>query len=73
MTGYASHLEDYYVIGKEIVCFTDTDSLVKKIRHYLSNDSERQSIAMAGYERTIRTHTYQQRFKEIFKTMGLLT
>ena len=31
----------------------------------------RSAIAKAGYERTLREHTYAHRFEEIFRAMGL--
>jgi spore maturation protein CgeB len=66
-------LEDYYKIGGEVVCFNDTDDLIQRVEYYLSHESERASIAQAGYERTLRDHTYVQRFNEIFKKIGLPT
>ncbi len=72
ITGDADNLRDYYVEDKEIVIFKDKNDLVEKCKYYLAHDSERQAIAKAGYERTIKEHTYEQRFKEIFKTLDLM-
>ena len=72
MTGKADDsIGEYFVPGKEIVEFSGADDLVDKAKYYLEHDSERQAIAKAGYERTIREHTYIQRFEKIFKAMGL--
>lgn len=68
MTQYADNLSDYYEIGKEIVIYEDDADLLGKIRYYLLNDTEREAIATAGYERTVRDHTYTERFKKIFAT-----
>jgi len=46
--------------------------LIDKIRHYLANEKERAAIAKAGYERTMREHTYNHRFDKIFKQAGLI-
>ncbi|PIR26825.1 MAG: hypothetical protein COV41_00565, partial [Candidatus Brennerbacteria bacterium CG11_big_fil_rev_8_21_14_0_20_43_10] len=70
-TGDADNLRDYYVDGKEIVIFKDTADMIEKIKYYLAHDKEREAIAQAGYERTIREHTYEQRFREIFKIMNV--
>ncbi len=72
LTGRADNLEDYYIDGKEIAIFKDKNELVEKCRYYLSHEQERKAIAQAGYERTLRDHTYEQRFREIFKTMELM-
>ena len=71
MTNYVAHLEDYFEIGKEVVCFEDKKDLLEKVRYYLNNDEEREKVAQAGYERTINNHTYEKRFLEIFQKMGL--
>jgi spore maturation protein CgeB len=70
LTGYADNLEDYYEIDKEIVVYKDTNDLIDKIKYYLDHNEEREIIAQAGYERTLRDHTYEKRFNEIFKTIG---
>ena len=73
LTSYADNLEDYYEIGKEIVAYNDTNDLINKIRYYLEHQEERESIAQAGYQRTLRDHTYEKRFNEIFNSIGLKT
>ncbi len=45
--------------------------LPDKIRFYLGNDELRRAIAAAGYRRIQREHTYDHRFPEIFRHMGL--
>lgn len=72
LTENAAHLEDYYVLGKEVVSFHSTEEMIAKIRYYLTHDDERASIAEAGYQRTLSDHTYQQRFNDIFTQIGLL-
>lgn len=71
LTDAAENLDQYYVPGKEVVVYNDAKDLVEKIRHYLAHEGERAAIAQAGYERTIREHTYERRFFEIFAQMGL--
>lgn len=66
LTDYAPHLEDYYEIGKEVVCFDNLEDLKEKINYYLKNEEEREKIALAGYIRTLNDHTYERRFTEIF-------
>jgi len=70
-TGPADDLENYYIPDKEIVIYKNIGDLIEKVKYYLSHESERAAIARAGYERTLREHTYEHRFREIFKTIGL--
>jgi len=71
LTGRAEDLEDYYVDGKEVVIFKNIRDLINKIRYYLTHEDERATIAQAGYERTLREHTYEKRFREILARIGL--
>lgn len=71
LTGYAKGLERYYEIGKEIVVYKNEEEIPGIIRYYLAHEEERKSIAKAGYERTVREHTYEKRFEEIFRRIGL--
>lgn len=70
LTGMAENLGQYYAIGKEVVCFDDRHDLIEKVRYYLAHEDERAVIAEAGYERTLREHTYARRFSEIFGQIG---
>ncbi len=72
LSGFADDIENYYVPEKEMVFYRDTNELAEKIHYYLNHEDERQAIARAGYERTIREHTYQKRFEKIFKEIGLV-
>ncbi|MBS3903235.1 MAG: glycosyltransferase [Anaplasmataceae bacterium] len=71
LTGSADDLENFYEPNKEMVLFSDLNDYVEKIKYYLSHDTEREAIAKAGYERTLRDHTYEKRFIDIFKKLGL--
>jgi len=68
LTNPADNLEDYYIFGKEIAVFNNTDELIDKIKYYLTHNKERETITRAGYQRTIKEHTYEKRFQEIFAT-----
>ena len=71
LTGDADNLSEYFEDGKEIVIFHSTQELAEKSKYYLEHGDERVAIARAGYERTMRDHTYEQRFKKIFEALGL--
>lgn len=70
ITQDADNLRDYYEFNKEIVVYEDTAELIRKIRYYLKNNEERQSVADNGFQRTIREHTYKNRFLDIFKLIA---
>lgn len=68
---YMEELEEFFDIGKEIVCYSDPDDLVDKIEYYLEHDHQREEIRRAGYERALRNHTWHKRFEMAFKQMGM--
>lgn len=72
LTGMAENLNEYYDVNREISIYNNTNELVDKCRHYLTHPEERQAIALAGYERTMKEHRYSNRFDHIFKAAGLL-
>lgn len=72
MVEYMEELEEFFHIGREIVCYRDKEDLLDKIRYYLAHDNERERIRLAGMERCRRDHTWQKRFTDAFITMGLI-
>jgi spore maturation protein CgeB len=72
MVEYMQELEEFFEIGKEIVCYEGKDDLVEKIRFYLQNEEARNEIAKAGRKRCLRDHTWQKRFTKIFRQIGIL-
>jgi spore maturation protein CgeB len=71
MVEYMEELEEFFEVGREIVCYTDVDDLVEKCLYYLSHDSERERIRLAGHERALRDHSWQRRFTTVFEQVGL--
>jgi spore maturation protein CgeB len=71
LTNYVDFLENYFRIGQEIGVYNALDDLVEKIRYYLEHEELRQGIARAGYERVRQEHSYEDRFREAFRVMGV--
>ncbi len=71
LTGEADNLGDYYEEGREVVTFSDVDDMIDKIRYYLRHEEERETVAEAGFRRTLSEHTDFHRFSDIFRQMGM--
>lgn len=69
ISGNAECLEDYYEFGKELIVFKNVEELVERCGYYLHNTAERANIAQMGYRRTLRDHTYEHRFRALFKAL----
>ena len=68
---YVEGLERHYEIGTEIGVYLDPDDLIQKVKLYLADEALREGIAEAGHARTIKDHTFKNRFSHVFKRMGL--
>lgn len=68
---YVEGLAHCYEPDREIGVYADADDLIEKIKFYLQHDELRESVADAGYVRTIKEHTFAQRFETVFKRMGI--
>lgn len=69
---YVEGLANCYEIDREMSVYADVDDLIEKIQFYLAHETLSASIAEAAYQRTMRDHTFAQRFQHVFKRMGLL-
>ena len=67
ITTPADDLESYFVSNREVIIVDNMLDMVNKIRYYLENDSEREAIATAGYNRMLEEHTWKKRFINILK------
>jgi len=71
LTYYVEGLASCYEIDREIGVYADADDFVEKVRFYLAHESLRESIATAAHDRTLKDHTFAQRFRKVFQRMGL--
>jgi spore maturation protein CgeB len=64
---YCTDLAKEYVEGKELVFYRDRSDLHDKVAYFLAHPEERLAIAQAGYERTLRDHTYTKRCERLIE------
>lgn len=67
MTGYTDEINEFYELGEEIDTHSTTEELKEKARHYLSHPVSAERLREAGYQRALRDHTWEERFKTLFK------
>ena len=65
ITSYIEELNDYFEIGKEIICYKDDSELPGIIEYYLGHEEEREAIRKKAYDRFLREHTYLSRWKKV--------
>jgi spore maturation protein CgeB len=72
LTEFVPSLEDYFVIGKEIACYTNVDEAEDMIMYYLKNDDERESIKKCGTQKALEYHLYEHRIKEFMPELNIM-
>jgi spore maturation protein CgeB len=65
ITDAKGNLREIFEPGKEVIAYHDPNECVQSIQFYLEHEGEREAIARAGQERTLREHTYYQRMQEL--------
>lgn len=65
LTNYQQELPELFEIGEEIEIFSSEEELLDKVDFYLRNESKRIEIARKGYDRLLKEHTFEHRFKTI--------
>jgi len=71
LTNYCDELAEFYEPDKEILIFRNEHELLDKVKYYLSHPEEAEKIRLAGYNRALNCHTYQRRFKVLFRKIEL--
>jgi spore maturation protein CgeB len=64
-------LAEYFVPGKEVLTYADRDELLDQVRCFLRNPEAAERVRRAGRLRSLREHTWQHRFGELFQAIGL--
>ncbi len=69
MTNYQAELPEYFEIGKDLEAYESLPELSEKIRYYLSHEEDRLEIAIRGYEKAAKYHSYETRLAQMIKIL----
>jgi spore maturation protein CgeB len=69
LTDDKKNLGTLFEPGKEVVTYSSPEEAIKLIDYYLDHPEEREAIARAGQQRTLREHTYHQRLQELVEIL----
>lgn len=71
LSEYSDDLNSLFIAGREADYFNNKDEMIEKIKYYLQNEEERKKIALAGYQKSLRSgHEVLDRAKEILKVFN---
>ena len=73
LTTYNWELALHYDIGREILCYRSEEELVELFSFYRRRPDECARIAQAAWRRCLADHTWEKRFRDLFKQLGWLT
>jgi spore maturation protein CgeB len=65
LTDFKENLDTLFAVDREVAVWRSIDECMKSIDRYLSDDTGRAAIALAGQNRTLSQHTYNRRAREI--------
>lgn len=70
LTDYVPTLEDYFDIGKDLVCYNSVDEVEELIQYYLENSDERESVKKHGVLKSREIHTFCSRIIFFMKKLN---
>ena len=70
LTNYQSEIPEYFEIGRELEAYESMEELEQKIQYYLAHEDERIEIAINGYEKVAKFHTYERRLTEMIRILS---
>lgn len=73
ITNYQTEIPQYFEVGRELETYESMEELEQKVQYYLSHEEERIEIAVNGYEKVARLHTYEVRVTEMIRVLSTLT
>lgn len=69
LTNYQAEIPDYFEIGRDLETYESMAELEEKVHYYLAHDEERVEIAINGYEKVAKYHTYEIRLAQMLKIL----
>jgi spore maturation protein CgeB len=73
LTSFNPDLAQSFVVGEEILCYSNREEMLELIRHYLAHPEEARAIAARGRERCLREHRWLHRYQKVLEILGILS
>ena len=71
ITGHSAEIAEFYEVGREIETYGSAEELIDKTRFYLEHGDAAEKLREAGFRRALKDHTWQRRFEELFRKIGV--
>ncbi len=73
ITNYQAEIPEYFEIGRDLETYESMEELEQKVQYYLTHEDDRIEIAINGYEKVSRLHTYEKRVAEMIRVLSSIT
>ena len=70
LTTYNWELPLHFELGKEMLCYRSVEELIELYAYYVKRPEECLRIAQAAWRRCAAEHTWEKRFRNIFRHIG---
>lgn len=70
LTDDKRNMSDLFVADNEVILYDSYSDCIEKVKWLLEHESERKNIALAGQERTLKTHTVEDRCRQIIDILN---
>jgi len=70
LTDSKTNLAEMFEPGREVVAYHTLEECTELIDYYLEHETEREAIARAGQQRTLREHSYYHRMQELLDVVN---
>ncbi len=70
LTTYNWELANFWDIGREILCYRNVEELIEMLAWYRHRPEDCLKIARAAWRRSVAEHTWEKRFRKIFREAG---
>lgn len=65
LTDWKPNLSELFEVDREVVVYNSVEDCVEKVKWLLNHPEEREQIAKAGQQRTLKDHTFEKRSIEL--------
>jgi hypothetical protein len=70
LTTYNWELANWWEIGREILCYRNVEELIEIFAWYRNRPEDCLKIAQAAWRRSVNEHTWERRFRKMFREIG---
>jgi spore maturation protein CgeB len=72
LTSFNPDLAQSFVVGEEIVCYSNREEMLELVRYYLAHPEEARAIAARGRERCLREHRWLHRYLKVLEILEIM-